>query len=203
MLSPFIMVLLLTHPSNVAPWRRYDDSSALKISSAEGHAGHPSVDAAIIQGEQGLHEFHFADSWRAMKREPKQSHQSDESCDVEMTLVTIKPSWKSALQYIYIYISPSSHISISSYIISHIWWYIPYILNHHGYRHLKSVFSPAIPWIPWHPPSPFESKAMKSSDACFKLSDLRGDRRIGSASLFGTGVSMEIGMAILWLKKGI
>ena len=82
--------------------------SALKISSAEGHAGHPSVDAAIIQGEQGLHEFHFADSWRAIKREPKTQSQKLERRIVwcwndprsspssrSMTLVTIRPSWKS------------------------------------------------------------------------------------------------------------
>lgn len=85
MLSPFIMVLLLTHPSNNSR-----PEGATMISRAKGHAGHPSVDAAIIQGEQGLHEFHFADSCRAIKKKKPKTQKrnwSDKSCDVEMTLI--------------------------------------------------------------------------------------------------------------------
>lgn len=35
--------------------------------SAKCHSTHSSIDASIIQGEQGFHEFHFADSWWSHK----------------------------------------------------------------------------------------------------------------------------------------
>ena len=38
-----------------------------KLLSAKCHSTHSSIDASIIQGEQGFHEFHFADSWWSHK----------------------------------------------------------------------------------------------------------------------------------------